>query len=437
MTDTNSPQTSWRDSLAVYTRPRLLAVLFMGFSSGLPLPLTFGTLSFWLAESGVSRTAIGAFSLVGMAYSIKFLWAPAIDRLGLGPWTKILGQRRGWALALQLALVAAILFLGSTDPRIDPAMTALAAVIVAVLSASQDIVIDAYRIELLRPEEQGPGASATQVGYRFGMMASSAGALYAAEYGGWAMSYAIMAALMGVGALTVLFTREPEQSAKTQAGDVKLSMAEWVQSAVIGPFADFTTRPSWALILIFVVAYKFGDALAGVMANAFYVSAGFTRTEVADISKIFGVVATLAGLAAGGVVVHRRGIYSALLICGVLQALSNLIYCLQAIVGHDVALLVVTIGVENFTGGMGSAAFVAYLSGLCNVAYTATQYALLSALASVGRTTLSAWGGWLADQLDWVLFFAATTLAALPGIVLVLVLMRRFPDAGKRSQISG
>jgi PAT family beta-lactamase induction signal transducer AmpG len=437
MTDTASSKSTWRDSLAVYLRPNLLAVLFMGFSSGLPLPLTFGTLSFWLAESGVSRTAIGAFSLVGMAYSIKFLWAPAIDRLGLGPWTRTLGRRRGWALAIQIALAGAILFLGSTDPRIDPAMTALAAVIVAVLSASQDIVIDAYRIELLKPEEQGAGAAATQFGYRFGMMASSAGALYAAEFGGWSMSFAIMAALMGVGALTVLFTREPAQSAKIDAEAAPKSIVAWFQSAVIGPFADFATRPSWMLILVFVVAYKFGDALAGVMANAFYVSTGFTRLEVANISKIFGVAATLAGLAAGGVIVHRRGVYPALLVCGVLQALSNLIYCLQAIVGHDAALLVVTIGVENFTGGMGSAAFVAYLSGLCNVAYTATQYALLSALASVGRTTLSAWGGWLAAQLDWVLFFAATTFAALPGIVLVLVLMKRFPDAGRRSQISG
>lgn len=437
MTDSASEKTPWYASLAVYTRPRLLAVLFMGFSSGLPLPLTFGTLSFWLAESGVSREAIGAFSLVGTAYSIKFLWAPAIDRLGLGPWTRIFGRRRGWALAIQMALAGAILFLGSTDPRIDPAMTALAAVIVAVLSASQDIVIDAYRIELLKPEEQGAGAAATQFGYRFGMMASSAGALYAAEFGGWSTSFAIMAALMGVGALTVLFTREPAQSAKTDAEAAPKSMAAWFQSAVVGPFADFATRPSWMLILIFVVAYKFGDALAGVMANAFYVSTGFTRLEVANISKIFGVVATLAGLAAGGVIVHRRGVYQALLVCGLLQALSNLIYCLQAIVGHDVTLLVVTIGVENFTGGMGSAAFVAYLSGLCNVAYTATQYALLSALASVGRTTLSAWGGWLAAQLDWVLFFAATTFAALPGIVLVLVLMKRFPDAGKPSKISG
>jgi PAT family beta-lactamase induction signal transducer AmpG len=428
---------SWRDSLAIHLRPRLLAVLFMGFGSGLPLPLTFGTLSFWLAESGVSREAIGAFSLVGTAYSIKFLWAPAIDRLGLGPWTRLFGRRRGWALAIQMALAGAILFLGSTDPRIDPAMTALAAVIVAVLSASQDIVIDAYRIELLKPEEQGAGAAATQFGYRFGMMASSAGALYAAEFGGWSTSFAIMAALMGIGALTVLFTREPAQSAKTDAEAAPKSMAAWFQSAVVGPFADFATRPSWVLILVFVVAYKFGDALAGVMANAFYVSTGFTRLEVANISKIFGVAATLAGLAAGGVIVHRRGVYPALLVCGLLQALSNLIYCLQAIVGHDVTLLVVTIGVENFTGGMGSAAFVAYLSGLCNVAYTATQYALLSALASVGRTTLSAWGGWLAAQLDWVWFFAATTLAALPGIVLVLVLMKRFPEAGKRSPISG
>jgi len=200
-----------------------------------------------------------------------------------------------------------------------------------------------------------------------------------------------------------------------------------VAGAVIGPFGDFVRRPGWLAILVFVVLYKFGDALAGTMANPFYVAMGFTRLEVANISKIFGVAATLAGVAAGGVLVHRQGLARALILCGVLQALSNLMYALQALVGHDVAWLTATIGIENFTGGMGSAAFVAYLSGLCNIAYTATQYALLSSLAAVGRTTLSAGGGWLSVQLDWPLFFAVTTLAALPGIAMAVWVMRRFP----------
>jgi PAT family beta-lactamase induction signal transducer AmpG len=422
---------SWFESLRVYREPRLIAVLFMGFSSGLPLPLTLGTLTFWLAEIGVSRTEIGLFALIGISYSLKFLWSPIIDRMRLGAITARLGRRRGWALVIQLALALAILALGMTDPRADPALVAFVAVIVAFLSASQDIVIDAFRIEILTPDEQGAGAAATQWGYRFGMLASSFGALYLAEFGGWQTAYAVMAALVGVGILTVLLTREPDGAAAAlvplPGGTAAERTALWLKGAVIGPFADFMTRPGWVAILIFVVLYKFGDALAGVMANPFYVAMGFTRIEVANISKFFGVVATLAGLAAGGLVVYRLGLYRSLFVCGIAQMLSNLLYAVQAMVGHDVWLLSVTIGVENFAGGMGSAAFVAYLSSLCNVAFTATQYALLSSLATVGRTTLSATGGWLADQLDWVLFFIVTTGAALPGLLMVLWLMRRFP----------
>jgi PAT family beta-lactamase induction signal transducer AmpG len=413
----------WLDSLTIYGRPRLLAVLFMGFSSGLPLPLTFGTLSFRLAEDGVSRTTIGLLALVGTAYSIKFLWAPLIDRLPLGPITMRFGRRRGWALVIQILLALAILWLGSIDPRANAAMIGLAAFTVAVLSASQDIVIDAYRIELLSDDEQGAGAAATQWGYRFGMIASSAGALYAAEFGGWSFAFALMSALMLVGVITVLFTAEPSTPQRAAPRD----LVEWFGDAVFSPFREFMSRPGWVAILIFVVLYKFGDALAGVMANPFYVAMGFTRLEVANISKIFGVAATLAGIAAGGALVYRVGLGRGLIVCGVLQAVSNLMYSIQALVGHDVALLTATIGIENFTGGMGSAAFVAYLSGLTNIAYTATQYALLSALASVGRTTFSAIGGWLSLQLDWPLFFALTTLAAVPGIVMAVWVMRRYP----------
>lgn len=422
---------TWLESLRVYRQPRLLAVLFMGFASGLPLPLTFGTLSFWLAEVGVSRTEIGLFALVGISYSFKFVWSPAIDRLPLPFFTRAFGRRRGWALFLQILLAAAIVALSVTDPRASPELTALAAVAVAFLSASQDIVIDAYRIELLRPEEQGAGAAATQWGYRFGLMASTAGALYIAEFGGWTVSFVAMAGLMSVGMITVLLTVEPQV-----AGDALAPMpgetardraAEWVRTAVVAPFADFMSRRGWLAILIFVVLYKFGDALAGVMANPFYVAMGFSKIEVANISKIFGVAATLAGLAVGGVTVYRLGLYRSLLVCGVLQMLSNLMYALQTLVGHDVAMLTLTIGVENFTGGMGSAAFVAYLSNLCNLAFTATQYALLSSLATVGRTTLSSAGGWLSEELDWFWFFVATTGAALPGVLMIAWLMRRFP----------
>ena len=426
---------TWLESLRVYRQPRLLAVLFMGFASGLPLPLTFGTLSFWLAEAGVSRTEIGLFALVGISYSFKFVWSPAIDRLPLPFFTSAFGRRRGWALFLQILLAAAIIWLGATDPRANPEFTALAAVAVAFLSASQDIVIDAYRIELLTQEEQGAGAAATQWGYRFGLMASTAGALYIAEFGGWMVSFVAMAALMSVGMITVLLTVEPSVAddalAPAPGETARVRVAQWVRTAVIAPFADFMSRRGWIAILVFVVLYKFGDALAGVMANPFYVAMGFSKIEVANISKIFGVAATLAGLAVGGVAVYRLGLYRSLLVCGVLQMLSNLMYAAQTLVGHDAAMLTLTIGIENFTGGMGSAAFVAYLSNLCNVAFTATQYALLSSLATVGRTTLSSAGGWLSEQLDWFWFFVATTGAALPGVLMILWLMHRFPLAGE------
>ncbi len=417
----------WRSALAVYREPRLVAVLLMGFASGLPLALTFGTLSFWLAEVGVSRTSIGLFALVGVSYSVKFLWSPVIDRLAIPVMTRRLGRRRGWALLIQPALALAILGLGLTDPKSAPGMTALMAVVVAFLSASQDIVIDAYRIELLRPEEQGAGAAATQWGYRFGMLASSAGALYAASFGGWSLAYAAMAALMAVGMVTVWLTPEPGGVRPPEAlpgGRALAKAAAWLRGAVLAPFADMLGRRGAATILGFVILYKFGDALAGTMSNPLYVALGFTKIEVANIGKVYGFVASLAGLALGGVVVYRIGVLRALLVCGALQMLSNLMYVAQAWAGHDLPTLALTIGVENLTGAMASAAFVAYLSGLCNLAFTATQYALLTSLAAVGRTTLSASGGALADWLGWTPFFVVATLACLPGLALLLRIMR-------------
>jgi PAT family beta-lactamase induction signal transducer AmpG len=416
---------AWRRVADTYREPRLLAVLFMGFSSGLPLPLTLGTLSFWLAQSGVSRTAIGLFALIGIPYNFKFLWAPLIDRLPVPVLTRLLGRRRSWALVLQAALAAAILALGFTDPKIDAATTALVAVIVAFLSASQDIVIDAYRIELLTPEQQGAGAAATQWGYRFGMIAASAGALYASAFGGWHFAYTVMAALMGVGMVTVWLTREPEVPVVPAVGRGIAGAIEWLRTAVWAPLADFFGREMWVAILLFVVLYKFGDALAGVMANPLYVSLGFTASEVAAISKVFGVFMTLVGVALGGVAVARWGLFPSLLVCGVLQNVSTLMYAALATAGHDNTMLAVSIALENVTGGLGSAAFVAYLSRLCNLRFTATQYALLSSLATVGRTMLAASGGYLADKLDWVLFFTLATFAGLPGLLVLLWLMRR------------
>jgi MFS transporter, PAT family, beta-lactamase induction signal transducer AmpG len=421
----------WFGSLRVYRQPRLIAILLMGFSSGLPLVLTSGTLSYRLAELGVSLTTIGLYGLVRTSYSLKFLWSPLLDRLAIPLLTARLGRRRSWALTIQLLLAGAIAALGLVDPRADPARAALAAVVVAFLSASQDIVIDAYRIELLRPEEQGAGAAATQWGYRFGMLASGAGALYAASYGGWRFAYLLMAGLMAVGMVTVWLTPEPDGAAVAEplAGPSAFQrMRAWLERAVVAPFRDLAVRNGGAqflAILVFIVLYKFGDALAASMATPLYVALHFTKVEVATISKVYGIGATLAGVALGGILVARFGVFRSLLACGALQAASNLMYAVQAWAGHSVVVLTVTIGGENLTGGMASAAFVAYLSNLCNRDFTATQYALMSSLATVGLNVLAASGGALAEAVGWTRFFVLSTLFCLPSLALLCWIMRR------------
>lgn len=421
----SSAAAGWFGALKIYRDPRLVAIFVMGFASGLPLALTGATLGIWLKDAGVSLATIGFFALVGIAYNLKFLWSPIIDRAPLPVLGRLFGRRRGWAFVIQCLLALAILAMAGADPRQNPEMTALLAVIVAFCSASQDIVIDAYRVELLEPHEQGAGAAATQLGYRIGMLASGAGALFIAEFHGWAMAYTVMAGFVGVGMAAVLMTREPEASARAAAQAAKRpGFIVWVADAVIAPLADFARRPAWMAVLLFVLLYKFGDALAGVMAGPFYIAIGFSKAEIAAISKVFGVIATMAGVFLGGLVVYRLGVFRSLVLCGVLQMLSNLMFAAQAVVGHNQVFLMATIFTENVTGGMGSAAFVAYLSSLCNVAYTATQYALLSSLAAMGRTVLSSWGGVLAEKLDWVMFFILTTGAAVPGLLLLLWLGR-------------
>jgi PAT family beta-lactamase induction signal transducer AmpG len=327
--------------------------------------------------------------------------------------------------------------MGMTDPAVDPSRTALFAVIVAFLSASQDIVIDAYRIELLTAEQQGAGAAATQWGYRFGMIAASAGALYAAAYGGWHFAYSVMAALMGVGIVTVLLTPEPSGTALAPlTGSTRHKIIEWLKMAVVAPFRDFLSRRGWLAIMLFIVLYKFGDALAGVMAGPLYISLGFAKTEIAAISKVFGVIATLVGLALGGAVVARWGLFRALLICGILQNVSTLMYAVLAHAGHDNSVLALSILLENVTGGLGSAAFVAFISQLCRIEFTATQYALLSSLASVGRTTLASTGGFLAERLGWEPFFVLATFAGAPALLVLLWLMRGRKGAAEIGQVS-
>jgi PAT family beta-lactamase induction signal transducer AmpG len=416
----------WGRAFAVYSDRRMLVILLMGFTSGLPLPLTLSTLSYWLAKVGVDKTAIGLFALVGLPYSFKFLWAPAVDQVRIPVLAGLLGRRRSWALVTQLALAGAIIALGATDPALRPMATAAAALAVAFLSASQDIVVDAYRIEILREPEQGAGAAATQLGYRIGTLAAGAGAIALSDWLDWQAIFGGLAALVCVGMAIVLAAPEPAGAAAAHARPT-------LRTAVVEPFLDFARRPAWPAILAFALLYKFGDAIGGVMASTFFVKLGFSGAEIGSVIGVPGILATVLGAFAGGIVVARVGLLRALAIGGILQAVTNLLYALQAEVGRDVAMLAVAVLTDNFTGGIGSAAFIAYLSSLCSARFTGTQYALLTSLMGAGRTLLSGGGGWLAKQLDWTAFFAATTALALPGLLLLALLARRASAAGSRT----
>ena len=418
-----------RRALALYADRRVMMILPLGFSSGLPLLLTFSTLSAWLATAHVSRSTIGAFALVGTPYAFKFLWSPLIDRL---PPPLRIGRRRGWGIAIQLALIAATLSLGSCDPKRNLVAMGMLALLVAFLSASQDIVIDAYRVEILTPEQQGPGAGMIQTGYRIAMLVAGAGALLIAAHFGWFAAYATMAALLSVGMLVFIFGPEPRMPPDQKAYYVRAvptnrldAIRDWLATAVIGPLKDFMLRPMWPAILIFVLGYKLGEAMAGVMAMPLYISLGFSLGEIATISKLVGFVATIAGALIGGVVTARLGVIRALILCGVLQSAGNLFYVLQAVGGHRLDYLALCVAAENLTGAMAGAALVAYLSDLCSPAYTATQYALLSSLAAVGRTLVASSGGVLADKLGWIKFFTLTTVATLPALLLLIWIARR------------
>jgi PAT family beta-lactamase induction signal transducer AmpG len=414
-----------KSGFAAYLDRRVLLILPMGFASGLPLLLTFSTLSAWLATAGISRAAIGAFALVGTPYAFKFAWSPLIDRL---PPPLPLGRRRGWGVAIQFLLIVAILGLGLCDPRRNLALMGTLAVLVAFLSASQDIVIDAWRVEILDADQQGPGAGMIQTGYRIGMLVAGAGALLIAGHAGWFAAYATMAALMAVGLVGFLLGPEPETSAAAiRSASVHgwMAVRAWLATAIEGPFADFMRRPLWPLILLFVLGYKLGEAMAGVMAMPLYISIGFSLGEIAAVSKLVGFFATIIGALVGGVITVRLGLLRALILCGLLQSAGNLFYVLQAVGGHRLDYLALCVAAENLTGAMAGAALVAYLSSLCSPAFTATQYALLSSLSAMGRTLVASSGGVIAERLGWVDFFTLTTVVTIPALLLLVWIGRR------------
>ena len=434
--------------MRIYFQSRFLLVGLLGFFSGLPLALTGATLTAWLADAKVDRAAIGLFAAVATPYAFKFLWSPLLDGVRL-PWLHgWLGRRRSWLLLTQCLLVASMLLMGITNPALNPWLTALAALLVAICSATQDTVIDAYRVELLTPDEQGTGAAAATFGYRIAMLVSGAGALYAADRLGWHGTYVLMACIMALGLFVTLAAKEEfavrslvrigdslelgKEKEKFSAQQRHSSLSSELRTPnsffhyyVLAPMRDFMTRPYWLAILAFVILYKLGDAFMGVMFNPFLLDIGFTKTQIAEIVKFYGLVATLIGSFVGGAVVRRLSLFPALFLSGLLHMATNLLLVVQARLGADAHFLIVSISLENFTGGMSTTAFVAYLAGLTRRHYTATQYALLSSLSAFGRTWLSTPSGLLAKTLGWAPFFAVASLMALPGLALLVWLERK------------
>jgi len=395
---------------------RMLVAMLMGFSSGLPLLLTGSVLQAWMQEEGVDLGTIGLFALVGLPYTLKFLWAPLTDRYCL----PFFGRRRGWLIVIQLLLMVSIAALGWTQPAISPLNVAVAAWLVTFFSASQDIVIDAYRREALSDKELGLGASLYVNGYRVGMLLASGGGLIMADFMSFSLVYQLMALIMLVGVMTTLFAPEP---------DIHVAMPGSLREAVIQPFVDYFKRADAMLILLFILLYKVGDTMASNMTTPFYLDIGFSKTEIGAVVKLFGFWATIIGGIVGGVTILRTGIYRALWAFGILQALSTAGFAVLAQVGYSLPLLAGVIAFENLSAGMGTAAFVAFMASLTNRKFTATQYALLSSLMGVPRVIVAAPTGYFAEWLGWTVFFTACAFIAIPGL-LVLTRFRAWLEHG-------
>lgn len=391
-------------------------MLFMGFSSGLPLALTTGTLQAWMTVSGVDIRTIGIFALIGLPYTLKFLWSPFMDRF-VPPY---LGRRRGWIITMQICLMLGIAVMGVSDPGHAPVALAALALIVAFSSASQDIVIDAYRTDLLKEEERGIGVAVFVMGYRIAMLISGAFALILADRLGWKETYFIMAAVMTVGVVVTLVAKEP---------DNKTVYPKSLNEAVWGPLKDFFSRDNAVVMLLLIVLYKLGDAYAGTLTTAFLIrGAGFSPTDVGTINKGLGLIALIFGALFGGTIMIKLKMFRALLLFGILQAVSNLSFMLLAWVGKSYAMMVFAVAFENFSGGMGTSALVALLMAMCNKRYSATQYALLSSLAALGRTFVAPTSGFLVESVGWAAFFFITALTAIPGLWMVLMLKDKISE---------
>lgn len=397
----------------------ILIIFFFGFSSGLPLALILSTLKVFLVDANVDIKTIGLFSLISLPYGLKFLWAPIVDSIGLPILTKSLGRRKSWIILNQILLIICIAALG-VFVNSNASTIAAIAMLIAIFSATQDMAVDAYRIEKIKPEDQGIAASFYVYGYRIGMLISGAFALLLSAKISWDKVYYILAAVMLIGVLTTLFAKENQQEIKPAD-----SFLNWIKASVIAPIVDFFKRQNWYLIFPFIVLFKLCDAFAGSLTLPFLLEIGFSKFEIAAIVKTFGLFATLFGALLGGILVKKIGMIKSLWIAAILQAVSNLAFAYQAQIGYNPSSLYLVIFVENFSGGIGDAVFVAYLSSLCNIAFTATQYAILVSFASIGRAVLASSSGFVVANFGWIDFFYFSAILALPAMVLLLLLSRR------------
>lgn len=439
------------EGLGVYLHPRVLGMLFLGFSAGLPLLLVGGTFTAWLRDIGVELAAIGFLSWVGMAHSIKVLWAPLIDRLPVPLLTRWFGRRRAWMLVSQGVIALSLAGMAFTDPTQQLWLVAVWAVLAAFGSATQDVAIDAYRVEAVAKHRQGAMAATYVTGYRIALLAAGAGALHVASVGNWSLAYSTMAMLMGVGLVTTLILAEPSAVVtrrtvemerrvtayldSTHHDGLQRRFMAWFIGAVVCPFADFFQRYGKAamMILLFVATFRISDIFMGVMANPFYLDLGFSKGEIANVAAAFGLAMTLLGAALGGLLVARFGIARLLLFTAFMAPATNLTFSWLAWLGPETHGLVVAIMADNITGGMAISVFLAYLASLTNTAYTATQYALFSSLMTLPGQFFGGFTGWLAEQVGWFWFFIIASGFGVPAIVLVLVLMRiAHPDRVER-----
>ena len=424
---------SWLASWRIYVQPASLRMLFLGFAAGLPLLLVLGTLSFRLREAGIDRSTIGYLSWVGLAYAFKWVWAPLVDRLPIPYLTRQLGRRRSWLLLAQAMVIVGLVGMAISDPRQTLGPVVWCALLVAVGSATQDIALDAFRIESAEPTQQAALAASYQTGYRLAMIWAGAGVLWVAAWvqgdnsagyvqAAWQAAYLVMAASMAVGLFTVLISKEPAQAELPPARNAK----EWLKGALVEPFADFLKRYRWqaVLILSLIAVYRISDVVMGIMANPFYVDMGYTKAEVASVTKVYGVLMTLLGAFVGGVMALRWGVMRILMLGAIMSALSNLLFAWLSGHGHDVQALILVVSADNLASGIASAAFIAYLSSLTNIQYSATQYALLSSMMLLLPKFIAGFSGDFVNAYGYAHFFNATALLGMPVLILVALAWR-------------